>query len=198
MTHSNPHPGDDAPIRRRSETGSPSGKETASVPDQASAPVRQAPVASGVAAGATRGKQLTVAEFRRLWMDTSISVVEIGRRLGISDRAVHDRAKARGLPKRPRKQPFKMLHDHGKLVALYRSGLSLNAVAMVAKCSRNTVQRAVRDAGVEVRPRQKSVEQDKIAAFLLGMKAAEEQAALRMAEMTDGFQPNRWPKGRAA
>lgn len=46
------------------------------------------------------GRKVSEAEFQRLWLDTSISTVEIGRRLGTTRQAVQYRAKARGLPPR--------------------------------------------------------------------------------------------------
>lgn len=46
------------------------------------------------------GRRTSEAEFRRLWLDTSISTEEIGRHLDISQQAVCCRAKARGLPPR--------------------------------------------------------------------------------------------------
>lgn len=51
---------------------------------------------------AHRGKTMSRAEFARLWNDHSITVAEIGARLGISSQAVRFRALARDLPDRPR------------------------------------------------------------------------------------------------
>lgn len=51
---------------------------------------------------AHRGRTISNAEFRRLWMDNTISTVEIGKLLGISKSAVRDRALSRGLPPRKR------------------------------------------------------------------------------------------------
>lgn len=46
------------------------------------------------------GRQVSNAEFRRLWTDRSLTVAQIGALLGITEQAVASRAKTRGLPKR--------------------------------------------------------------------------------------------------
>lgn len=50
---------------------------------------------------ARRGKSITEAEFRRLWLDNSITRAEIAKRLGIGEAAARSRAIRRGLPARP-------------------------------------------------------------------------------------------------
>ena len=47
-----------------------------------------------------RGKQVPLAEFRRMWDDMSLSMTEIGSRLGISPQAAALRGKKRGFPLR--------------------------------------------------------------------------------------------------
>lgn len=47
-----------------------------------------------------RGRQISAAEFRRLWCDSTMSTDEIGRHLGITGQAVRTRAKIRALPPR--------------------------------------------------------------------------------------------------
>jgi hypothetical protein len=47
-----------------------------------------------------RGKQITIAQFRRLWDDLSLSQGDIGAMLGISEQAVNLRARKRGFPRR--------------------------------------------------------------------------------------------------
>jgi hypothetical protein len=47
-----------------------------------------------------RGKNISLAELKRLWLNKNLSLVEIGNMLGISAQAVYQRAKRRGFPKR--------------------------------------------------------------------------------------------------
>ena len=53
------------------------------------------------------GKQVSNAEFRRMWLDPSLSQKDIGRKLGISYQAVRFRAIARGLPPARVVKPWK-------------------------------------------------------------------------------------------
>lgn len=50
--------------------------------------------------GVKRGVAVTVAEFRRLWHDMTLTLDDIASALGISVKAVQFRAKHRGMPKR--------------------------------------------------------------------------------------------------
>jgi hypothetical protein len=47
-----------------------------------------------------RGASITMAEFKRVWSDRSITIAQIGEMLGVSQQAVSLRAAKRGLPPR--------------------------------------------------------------------------------------------------
>lgn len=51
---------------------------------------------------AMRGRQVSDAEFRRLYLDKTKTLADIGKELGITERAVASRAAHRGLPARGR------------------------------------------------------------------------------------------------
>lgn len=47
-----------------------------------------------------RGRRVSAAEFRRMWLDPDLRVDDIAAELGITRQAVQCRARARGLPQR--------------------------------------------------------------------------------------------------
>ena len=100
-----------------------------------------------------RGPVVSEAEFRRLWADLTISVEEIGRRLGISGNAVRQRADVRGFAPRPRGRPFARRCDHDQIVELYLSGLSMPKIAVRLGVTGNNVLMALRRAGIPSRDR---------------------------------------------
>ena len=158
--------------------------------------VRSGVPAAGVthhkAAGKKRGKRVSEAEFRRLWADLTISVTEIGRRLGISCNAAKQRAAKRGLPQRTNGRPWRRTYDHGKMIRLYSAGLSMLKIAQVFGCSYMTVRQALHRSGVEVRDRHAPRRvRGGVTELLMASSAREELAALRNAEMVDG-DPRRW------
>ncbi|MCA0204319.1 MAG: hypothetical protein LCH92_08255 [Proteobacteria bacterium] len=77
-----------------------------------------------------RGKQITIAEFRRLWDDMSITQTEIGAMLGITEQAVNLRAKKRGFPPRgyPRKRMSKPV-DRDLFAAMWAAGVGNQDIA---------------------------------------------------------------------
>jgi len=135
---------------------------------------------------AHRGKRVSEAEFRRLWGDMSISVTEIGRRLGISGNAVKMRAKCRELPDRPRGRPFARKHDHTRLISLYRAGLSMHAIARAEGCAEHTVFKALQRAGERSRHRKDPMTTNSPALALLAASARETEAAMWDSDMADG------------
>jgi lambda repressor-like predicted transcriptional regulator len=142
-----------------------------------------------------RGKQVTVAEFRRMWLDLSISQGEIGKRLGITGQAALCRALSRGLAPRPSKRPWTRKIDHIRIARLYTSGLSIAAIAKVTGHSRNAIQNALQMQGVAMRPVGKPapVQVNRLLAEAMAASARETRAAMRDAEMVDGD-----PRRRAA
>lgn len=146
------------------------------------------------------GRTVTLAEFRRMWEDLSISVAQIGQRLGISQQGVTQRAKSRGLPPRP-KRGAKPACDPAKLRRLYDADLSMKDIAAGLGCDRKTVHNycvrlnlARRGSG----RRPKATIADFRAVHLreaMAASARETEAALRLSEMVDYHMGN---KRRAA
>lgn len=90
---------------------------------------------------ANRGKRVSEAEFRRMWMDVTLSTVEIGARLGISAAAVCSRAKTRGLPSRNGGSALKVRPiTDPEFPAMYRMGVSLTEMADLYRCSRTHIR----------------------------------------------------------
>lgn len=143
-----------------------------------------------------RGKTVSEAEFRRLWLDLSISQGEVGRRLGISGEAALSRALARGLPRRPAERPWTQQIDRERVYRLRRSGLSLNAIAALTGNARSSIQRILKLAGI-AEPK-KAIRADRIASIALAASASETKAAMRDAEMLDGRRDPRNTGKRAA
>lgn len=75
-----------------------------------------------------RGKTVTDAEFRRLWMDKRLSTADIGALLGISATAVGIRAKARRLPPRVKGSHPQRI-DRDLMVAMWRDNVGLAELA---------------------------------------------------------------------
>lgn len=151
------------------------------------------------------GKTVSEAEFRRMWMDPSLSAAEIGRRLGITHQAVSHRARQRGLP--PRKGPNvtarRRLIDGPEFAAMWQASVSLTDLARLYGCSHGTVCNAARRMGLPPRytNRWHMITLADYRALQLraamAASASETAAALRMAEMVDNFQVARWA-GRTA
>lgn len=137
-----------------------------------------------------RGKAMSRAELARLWADRRISREEIGRRLGITAQAVSWRARTLGLPPRPEGSAprfdhhdplfFEMWHANVRPAEMGRHfGVGLSAI--LANARRLGLSRECH--------RHNSID---LAAFremqlsrALAAQAAEERAALRLAEMVD-------------
>lgn len=140
------------------------------------------------------GRKVSEAEFRRMWADMSVSVEEIGRRLGISGNAVKMRAKRRDLPDRPRGRPFARRHDHDRMVRLYRAGLSMAAVAQAVGCREHTVLQALRRAGEPSRDRHDPITTGSLLQAVMAAVARETKAAMRRASMVDAYRDPRTGK----
>jgi hypothetical protein len=150
--------------------------------------------------GANRGKIVSEAEFRRLWADINISQTAIGQMLGISGPAVKFRAKSRGLPPRPRKRPWLRTIDRQRIITLYKSGLSLRAIWRMTGHATSGVKAILHEERVQMRPSgsRAPIQINTIGPAIMAARAREEQAALRLAEMVDGFHQATSGKRRAA
>jgi hypothetical protein len=147
---------------------------------------------------ARRGKRVSDAEFRRLWDDPALTLAAIGAKLEISVNAVLGRARVRGLSARP--DGRRPVYDRALLVALYRLGLSEQAVADRVGCARSVVNLALRAAGVARRERGKpsplrpEAAREALLALALRGVAQETTVAMRDAEMVDHL----WTRRKAA
>jgi DNA-binding CsgD family transcriptional regulator len=191
-THPNSPP--DAAVRPGGSGMPKQAKVTVSAVPEPALPLPEYPLA-GVKAPASlgrkgvarnTGKQLSEAAFRRLWGDLTISVEEIGRRLGISGNAVKMRAKSRKLPPRPKCRPFARRYNHSRMACLYGMGLSMAAVAELCGCAEHTVFKALQRAGVRSRDREDPATTNNLAVAVLAASARETRAAMKLAEMVDG------------
>lgn len=144
-----------------------------------------------------RGVKTTIKEFRRLWLDPSLTVDQIGEILGITETAVRQRAKHRNMPDR---RPIRWAAMSGfdeHFAAMFEArvssaelarhyGLTISAVEKHAR--KIGVKRSRRvsrwDRGITVADYQMIRLRERMAA-----SAREEEAALHLAEMVDG-RPN--------
>lgn len=97
---------------------------------------------------AHRGKRVSEAEFRRLYLDKSKTLAQVGSELGISPRSVQHRAKARGLPLRSNSKAHiaKVGPDQFKLFkAMWEGGVVAKDIArhfgMTYQIAARTAQR---------------------------------------------------------
>lgn len=102
-----------------------------------------------------RGKTTSEAEFRRLWMDRTLTQREIGEILGISTTAVQFRAKARGLPPRKKKVPIKALSlaKDPLFVEMMKANVMRTHINRYFGAKENVVNIAAKLAGVDRGPR---------------------------------------------
>ncbi len=132
------------------------------------------------------GKAVTVAEFRRMWMDETITATEIGRRLGISVQAVRTRARVRGLPPRKGGAGRSRKLEPVLFRKLWDANVSPTEIGRIFGCCPQTVTKRSREWGFPPRDchRWNVVS---VAAVMLAASARETEAALRLSEMVDGF-----------
>lgn len=141
---------------------------------------------------ARRGKRVSEAEFRRLWLDGNVSAQAIADRLGVTVQAVSSRAQIRGLPKRPGGGGTNRKLEPRLFREMWDANVKPSHIAAFFGVHPECVTKRARLWGFPARncTRWNSVT---LAAFLLGRAARTEQAALRLAEMVDGD-----PRRRAA
>ncbi|RHZ96479.1 winged helix-turn-helix domain-containing protein [Cereibacter sphaeroides] len=155
---------------------------------------------------AHRGKIVSNAEFRRLWLDNTISAKEIGQRLDISLSAVSWRARSRGLP--PRKKGLAM-RAHRRITAealrpLWVCGVNLAGLAEHFGVKEEAITKAARRLGMPPRSvtRWNSITLEQYRAQQLADRMAEEARKTRLqmqfAEMVDGKDGRADRMGRAA
>lgn len=140
------------------------------------------------------GKTISEAEFRRLWDDPSITVAQIGERLGIRQTAVSSRAKTRNFPPRPARGT-KPICDVAQLTRMWLAGVAIPGIAEALGCNEKTVRNTRVRLGLPERSPGRWKASIGLADFravqlrdALAARAREEQAAMINAEMVDNFQ----------
>lgn len=138
---------------------------------------------------AHRGKCLSEAEFRKLWLDRTITVAEIARRLDVTDSAVTARARARGLPTRRtvRYTAHKRKITDPQFPELWSAGITLAELARLYHCTTGTVYETAKRLGL---PRRNNTRWNAktLVQWLLAADAQATEAALQRAAMKDKFQ----------
>lgn len=144
---------------------------------------------------AHRGARISEAEFRRLWLDATLSCADIGARLGIGGAAVSSRAKRRGLPTRDRPfaSPRPRKCDTDEVRAMWQAGVYVQSLATHCGVAVRTVYNAARRNGW-TRPRTNlwtgmtvAEYRTAVARASLMASARETAGAMRDAEMIDGL-----------
>lgn len=143
------------------------------------------------------GKTVSNAEFRRMWMDETITATEIGRRLGITVQAVRIRARVRNLPPRKGGAGKVKKIDPVLFRKLWDANVSPVEIGRLFNCCPQNVTKRAREWGFPQRDCHKW-NVVSLAAFILSVSARETQAALKMAKMVDGFRDARSITGKRA
>jgi hypothetical protein len=142
---------------------------------------------------AYRGKPLSYAEFARLWADTSISIAQIGASLGVSEQAVVQRAKSRGLPLRGlrglRGVP-RVIQNDDEFTAMWEAGVGRAEMARHFGVCEPLIGIQARRLGLPKR-RLHWRRALTVQGFLMAREAAVTRAAMRDSEMVDRIR-NRW------
>lgn len=95
--------------------------------------------------------KVSEAEFARLWRNKSLTLAEIGQRLGgVQYATVSARARRRGLPPRLT-GPAPAIEDDAVFCQMWRAGVSGPKIAAHFGVHINTVDRHVRRLGLEKR-----------------------------------------------
>lgn len=102
----------------------------------------------------THGKTISEAEFRRMWQDESLTITEIGRRLGIGCNAVRSRAAVRGLGDRPIRHPRMSTKkiDDDAMQKLWAKGVQIDEICARLGVGKASVRLAVKRLGLPARP----------------------------------------------
>lgn len=146
---------------------------------------------------AKRGKCISEAEFRRMWMDGGLMVADIAAQLGVTVSAVCCRAKLRGFP--PRKAIRNRVINDPEFAELYLSNVMTRDLCALYGVTHSRINRTAARLGIRIRNlRGKAgvtIETYRAAKVLIAMRASArvEQAAMINAEMVDGkAKTGRW------
>lgn len=141
---------------------------------------------------AKRGKRVSEAEFRRMWMNPDMPVQVIAERLGVTVSAVGCRARIRKLPPRPGGKGSGRKLEPALFREMWDANVKPSHIAAFFKVHIENVTKRARlwDFPPRDCTRWNSIT---MAEFILRRAARAEQAALWNAEMVDGD-----PRRRAA
>jgi hypothetical protein len=95
-----------------------------------------------------RGKATSMAEFKALWQDESLSTHDIGAALGISGSAVTIRAQKRGLPARRNRGGVARPIDMVRFCAMWEAGVKRREIAADMGLCKDSVYRIARRNGL--------------------------------------------------
>lgn len=154
-------------------------------------------------------KRIPAAAVRRVWLDLSLNGAQAAARLGLARVNLQKRAKALGLPPRP-KGRRRVMQDADLFGRMWAAGVSLREMAAHFGCHPLSVSQRARDDGLTMRKAGGGQVGQTVAGFFaaeaearlardLAAAARAEQAALALAEMVDGRQGGARPgAGRKA
>lgn len=140
----------------------------------------------------------TPAAFRRAWADDTLNAESVGRKFGIGLHAAHWRAKALGLPKKPRGRPSKI--DRAALADMWAAGVSLHGIALHFNVHETSIWRSIHRAALPKRkpdaPDQMTLARyrETLLAAAMADTARIEQRQFKLAEMWD--QPGHHTSGK--
>lgn len=150
-----------------------------------------------------RSPSYSAVEFKRLCADEAFTIRQIAARLNMEMQGVRKHARRMGLP--PRKGGRRAsVQWPADFAAMWLANVGAPEIAERLGCHATMISRKARKMGL---PDRRATRWNIITIAdyralqlrnALAARAREEQAALRNAEMVDGRQDARWPKGRAA
>lgn len=101
---------------------------------------------------AHRGKRVSEAEFRRMWL-SDMPTGEIADRLGVQPQTVRQRARTRGLPPRGNAKPYAAKVDHDRLREMWKTDMTREQMAQEFGCNVSAIKRARDALALPERPR---------------------------------------------
>lgn len=145
----------------------------------------------GQASGRLRGRHVSMAEFRRLWDDNSLTLAQIGLLLGITQQAVTGRAATRGLVNTRPMGPPPAISDDALFRDMWAAGVVVADMAQHFGVHQRSIRNHVTRLGLPKRGNY-GWASISLADFLadrlrarLDLAATESMAAMRLSEMVD-------------
>ena len=141
--------------------------------------------------GAYRGRQISRAEFARMWGDPNVRARQIAETLNVSVQAVTSRAATRGMPKRKGGGGMNRKLDPDLFREMWVENVSAKDIAAHFKLSHpNSISKRAREWGL---PKRNCNRWNMVSMlrFLMEKTAKAERDALWNAEMMDGQRRNK-------